>query len=58
MQVLKDWHLVIFILIITGIAVLLLVVEVAIPQLRGSVERVRDQEQPEGRTVIIAHTPF
>ena len=58
MQVFKDWHLVIFIIIITGIAVLLLVVEVAIPQLRGSVQHVRDQEQPEGKTVIIAHIQF
>ena len=51
MQGFKDWHLVIFIIIVTGIAVFLLVLEVAIPQLRGSVTRVRDQEQPEGRTV-------
>ena len=55
MQVFRDWQLVIFIIIITGIAVFLLVLEVAIPQLRGSVMRVRDQEQPEGKTVQIAY---
>lgn len=51
MQVFKDWHLVIFILLVTGLTILLLVLEVTIPQLRGSVTRVRDLESPDGRTV-------
>ena len=43
----------IFILIITGVAVLLLLLETAIPQLRGLVTQERDQEHPSGKTVHI-----
>ena len=50
-QVLKDRHLLLFILIITGVAVLLLILETAIPYLRGSVSQERDQEDPDGKTV-------
>ena len=41
----------IFIVIVGGIAVVLLFVETVIPQLRGSVTLERDLEHPSGRTV-------
>ena len=50
-QVLKDRHLLVCILVITGVAVLLLLIETVVPQLRGSVTQERDQEQPSGKTV-------
>jgi hypothetical protein len=50
-QVLKDWHLLVCILVITGVAVLLLLIETVIPQLRASVTQERDQERPSGKTV-------
>ena len=50
-QVLKDWHLLVCILVITGVAVLLLLIETAVPQLCGSVTQEKDQEQPSGKTV-------
>ena len=50
-QGVKDWHILILIFIITGFAVLLLILEGAVPYLRGSVTRERDQEHPSGKTV-------
>ena len=52
MQVYKDKHLFILILIITGAAVVLVLLETAVPYLRGSISQERDQEHPDGKTVI------
>ena len=51
LQVYKDWHLFVIILVITGIAVLLLLLETAIPYLRGTISHERDLEDPVGETV-------
>ena len=53
LQGFKDWQLLILILLVTGIAVLLLLLEESIPQLRGAVIRRRDEEHPYGKTVCI-----
>ena len=50
-QGVKDWQMLILIVLITGFAVLLLFLESAIPHLRGSVTPERDQEHPSGKTV-------
>ena len=52
-QVFKDRHLLILILIITGVAVALVFLERSIPYLRGSVSKELDQEQPFGKTVCV-----
>ena len=46
----KEIHQVL-ILIVTGIAVVLVVLETAIPYLRGTINQERDQEDPDGKTV-------
>ena len=51
MQILKDPHLVVIILVVTGVAVLLLLLEAAVPQLRGTITLERDIENPTGQTV-------
>ena len=51
MQVLKDWHLVTVTMVISGITVLLLLLEIAIPYLRGTVTAEIDLENPTGKTV-------
>ena len=50
-QILKDWHLITATLILTGISVILLTLEAAVPQLRGSVTLEEDGERAFGRTV-------
>ena len=50
-QVLKDWHLVAVMMTVTGITIFLLLLEMCIPLLRGSVIKGTDQEEPTGRTV-------
>ena len=50
-QVLKDWHLLVATMVVTGTSVLLLLLETAIPQLRGKVTQEVDQENPSGMTV-------
>ena len=52
----KDKHLFILILIITGAAVVLVLLETAVPYLSGSISQERDQEHPDGKTVIIIYT--
>lgn len=52
-KVLKDWHLVGATLLVTGIALVLLLLEAAVPQLRGTVTRERDGERAQTRTVSI-----
>ena len=52
-QILKDHHLIIIAIVITGIAVLLLLLESAIPHVRGRLTLERDLEDPSGRTVSI-----
>lgn len=47
----KDWHLIIVTVTITSIAVVLLLLGTAIPQLRGDVTITRDSEHPDGLTV-------
>jgi hypothetical protein len=51
LQIFKDWHLMIFTLIVAGIAVFLLLLGTAIPQLRGMITEVRDIESPDGLSV-------
>lgn len=53
-QVLKDCHLVAATMAVTGLTLFLLVLETAIPQLRGKVTQEVDQENPSGKTVSIA----
>ena len=51
MQILKDSQLVVIILVVTGVAVLLLLLEAAVPHLRGAITLERDIENPTGQTV-------
>ena len=53
LQVLKDWQLMIATLIVTGISVVLLTLEVAVPQLRGEVSVEEDGERAFGISVKI-----
>jgi hypothetical protein len=48
---LKDWHLIVATLILTGISVVLLTLEAAVPQLRGEINLEEDGERAFGRTV-------
>ena len=50
-QIFKDWHLMVFTLVIVGIAVLLLFLGTVIPQLRGAITETRDLESPDGLSV-------
>lgn len=50
-QRLKDQHVMVIILAVTGVAVLLLLLETAIPYLRGSITQERDMENLSGETV-------
>ena len=50
-QLLKDRHVMVIILAVTGIAVLLLLLELAVPYLRGSITLEREVENPSGETV-------
>ena len=45
----KDWHLIVATLILAGISVVLLTLEVAVPQLRGEVHGEEDGERAFGR---------
>ena len=47
----KDWHLIVAALILTGISVVLLTLEAAVPQLRGEINVEEDGERAFGRTV-------
>ena len=51
LQVMKDWQLIIATFILTGISVVLLTLEVAVPQLRGMVYVEEDGERAYGTTV-------
>ena len=51
LQLLKDQHVMVIILAVTGVAVLLLLLETAVPYLRGSTTLERDMENPDGETV-------
>ena len=53
LQIFKDWHLMVFTLVVAGIAVLLLLFGTAIPQLRGMATETRDIESPGGLSVSI-----
>ena len=53
LQIFKDWHLMVFILVLAGIAIFLLLLETAIPQLRGTATEIRDTESPNGLSVSI-----
>ena len=48
----KDWQLIIAALVLAGISVVLLTLEVAVPQLRGKVYKEEDGERAFGKTVI------
>ena len=50
-QIFKDWHLMVFTLVVAGIALLLLLLGTAIPQLRGMITEARDLEFPDGLSV-------
>ena len=50
-QIFKDWHLMVFTLVIAGIAVVLLFSGTVIPQLRGMITEARDLESPDGLSV-------
>ena len=54
MQILTDWRLVVIVLIITAVAVLLLVIEEAVPYLSGEVVLVEDRESSHG--INVRHT--
>lgn len=47
-QILTDVHLIVVVLIITGIVIILLVLEEAFPSLRGHVQLDVDMENPQG----------
>ena len=47
----KDWHLIAGTLILTGISIILLTLEAAVPQLRGEVNLEEDAERAFGTTV-------
>ena len=49
----EDWQLMIATLIVTGISVVLLTLEVAVPQLRGEVSVEEDGERAFGISVKI-----
>ena len=49
----KDWQLIIATFVLAGISVILLTLEVAVPQLRGKVYKEEDGERAFGKTVII-----
>ena len=53
MQILKDWHLVAITVIVTGVSILLLLLETSVPHLRGSITQEIDQEHPTGMTVSL-----
>ena len=48
----KDWQLIIATLILAGVSVVLLTLEVAVPQLRGEVHVEEDGERAFGTTVL------
>ena len=50
-QVLRDWHLLAVTVAVTGTSVFLLLLETAIPPLKGKVTQEVDQENPSGMTV-------
>ena len=50
-QILTDWRLVVIVLVITAVAVLLLVIEEAVPYLRGEAILVEDRESSHGVNV-------
>ena len=50
-QVLKDCNLVGATIALTGVTLFLLLLETAIPQLRGKITQEVDQENPSGMTV-------
>ena len=52
----KDWHLIAATLVLTGISVVLLTLEAAVPQLRGEVNVEEDGERAFGTTVYIIVT--
>ena len=52
MQILTDWRLVVIVLMIAAVAVLLLVIEEAVPYLSGEVVLVEDRELSHGINVI------
>jgi hypothetical protein len=49
----KDWQLISATFILAGVSVVLLTLEVAVPQLRGMIYVEEDGERAYGRTVII-----
>ena len=51
LQILKDWHLIVATLILTGISVVLLTLKAAVTQLRGEVNLEEDGEHAFGRIV-------
>ena len=51
LQILKDWHLVAITLSVTSVTTLLLLLETAVPHLRGRITQEIDQEHPTGTTV-------
>ena len=53
MQIFRDWHLMIFTVVVTGIALFLLLLRTLIPQLRGNVVLTRDSKRPDGLTVSL-----
>ena len=55
LQVLKDRHLIAVTIVVTGITILLLLLETSVPYLRGNVSQEIDQEHPTGRTVSLLH---
>ena len=54
LQIFKDWHLIVLTMIVAGIALLLLLLGTAIPELRGKVSEIRDVERSEDETVRIS----
>ena len=52
-QILTDWKLIVIVLVITGVAVILLLIGEAVPYLRSNVVLVEDAEQKYGENVSI-----
>lgn len=51
MQILTDWKLIVIVLVIAGVAMTLLLIGEAVPNLRGAVVLVEDAEQQYGMNV-------
>ena len=55
MQIIKDWHLAMYVAVLAAIDIILLTVVTAIPEARSVGKLVVDQEHPPFRDVSVAY---